>query len=100
MSIWEKLAGVATGMVRSGPIGAFLDGNQEQDGAAEDQVAFTVGVIALAAKMAKAYGIVTEDEVKTFKEVFKISVGEMKNVAQIFNMAKKDATGYEVGRHA
>ena len=32
MSIWEKLAGAATGMVRSGPIGAFLGGSQEQDG--------------------------------------------------------------------
>ena len=96
MSIWEKLAGAATGMVRNGPIGAFLGGNQEQDGPAEDQVAFTVGVIALGAKMAKADGVVTDDEVNAFKAVFKIPAGEMKNVAQIFNMAKKDVTGYEV----
>src|SRR6476469_3007488 len=96
MSIWEKLAGAATGMVRSGPIGAFLRGNQEQDGQAEDQVTFTVGVIVLGAKMAKADGVVTEDEVNAFKEVFKIPAGEMKNVAQIFNLAKKDVTGYEV----
>src|SRR5262249_39794671 len=95
-SIWEKLAGVATGMVRSGPIGAFLGGSQDQDGPGEDQVAFTVGVIALGAKMAKADGVVTDDEVNAFKEVFKIPAGEMKNVAQIFNMAKKDVTGYEV----
>jgi len=96
MSIWEKLAGAATGMVRGGPIGAFLGGNQEQDGQAEDQVAFTVGVIVLGAKMAKADGVVTEDEVNAFKEVFKIPAGEMENVAQIFNLAKKDVTGYEV----
>ena len=96
MSIWEKLAGAATGMVRNGPIGAFLGGNQEQDGPAEDQVAFTVGVIVLGAKMAKADGVVTDDEVNAFKEVFKIPAGEMKNVAQIFNLAKRDVTGYEV----
>ena len=96
MSIWEKLAGAATGMVRSGPIGAFLGHSQGQDGPAEDQVAFTVGVIALGAKMAKADGVVTDDEVNAFKEVFKIPAGEMKNVAQIFNLAKKDVTGYEV----
>ena len=96
MSIWEKLAGAATGMVRNGPIGAFLGGNREQDGPAEDQVAFTVGVIALGAKMAKADGVVTNDEVNAFKEVFKIPVGEMKNVANIFNLAKQDVTGYEV----
>ena len=93
MSIWEKLAGVAAGMVRGGPIGAFLSDHHEQDGPAEDQVAFTVGVIALGAKMAKADGVVTDDEVNAFKEVFKIPTGEMKNVAQIFNMAKKDVTG-------
>ena len=95
MSIWEKLAGAATGMLRSGPIGTFIGGNREQEGQAEDQVAFTVGVIVLGAKMAKADGVVTDDEVNAFKEVFKIPAGEMKNVAQIFKMAKKDATGYE-----
>jgi DnaJ like chaperone protein len=46
--------------------------------------------------MAKADGLVTDDEVNAFKEVFKIPPGEMKNVAQIFNAAKKDVTGYEV----
>ena len=69
---------------------------REQDGSAEDQVAFTVGVITLGAKMAKADGVVTDDEVNAFKEVFRIPAGEMKNVAQIFNLAKKDVTGYEV----
>ena len=96
MSIWEKLADAATGMVSGGPIGAFLGGSREQDGSAEDQVAFTVGVITLGAKMAKADGVVTDDEVNAFKEVFRIPAGEMKNVAQIFNLAKKDVTGYEV----
>src|SRR5262245_13487961 len=81
MSIWGKLAGAAAELVRGGPT--------------DTQVAFTVGVITLGAKIAKADGVVTDDEVNAFKEVFKIPAGEMKNVAQIFNMAKKDATGYE-----
>jgi DnaJ like chaperone protein len=94
MSIWEKLAGAATELVRGGPMGALLGG--DHDGQAENQVAFTVGVIVLGAKMAKADGVVTDDEVNAFKEVFKVPPGEMKNVAQIFNLAKKDVTGYEV----
>jgi DnaJ like chaperone protein len=53
-------------------------------------------VIALGAKMAKADGVVTIDEVNAFKEVFKIPEGEMQNVARVFNLAKQDATGYEV----
>jgi DnaJ like chaperone protein len=95
MSVWEKLA-AASGMLKTGPIGAFLSGNRKHDDPAENQVAFTVGVIALGAKMAKADGIVTDDEVNAFKQVFKIPPGEMKNVAQIFNVAKRDVTGYEV----
>ena len=89
MSVWGKLAGAAAGLLGGGPIA------QEEDGSAENEVAFTVGVIALGAKMAKADGVVTVDEVNAFKEVFKIPDGEMQNVARVFNLAKEDATGYE-----
>jgi DnaJ like chaperone protein len=104
MSVWGKLAGAAAGLAIGGPIGALLGGvaghyvidrDQEQDGPAENQVAFTVGVIALGAKMAKADGVVTMDEVNAFKEVFKVPEGEMKNVARVFNLAKQDVSGYE-----
>ena len=59
-------------------------------------MAFTVGVIALGAKMAKADGVVTMDEVNAFKEVFKVPEGEMKNVARVLlNLAEQDVAGYE-----
>ena len=104
MSIWGKLAGAAAGLAIGGPIGALLGGvaghyvidrDKEEDGPAENQVAFTVGVIALGAKMAKADGVVTMDEVNAFKEVFKVPEGEMKNVARVFNLAKQDVVGYD-----
>src|SRR5512132_4203534 len=104
MSIWGKLAGAAAGLAIGGPIGALLGGvaghyvidrHKEQDGPAEHQVAFTVGVIALGAKMAKADGVVTRDEVLAFKEVFKVPDGEMDNVSRIFDLAKQDVAGYE-----
>ena len=104
MSVWGKLAGAAAGLAIGGPIGALLGGvaghyvidrDKEQEGPAENQVAFTVGVIALGAKMAKADGVVTMDEVNAFKEVFKVPEGEMKNVARVFNLAKQDVAGYE-----
>lgn len=62
---------------------------------AQDRVAFAVGLIALGAKMAKADGVVTVDEVNAFKEVFKVPEGEMKIVADMFNLAKLDGGGYE-----
>jgi DnaJ like chaperone protein len=61
----------------------------------ELHVTFTIAVIALGAKMAKADGVVTHDEVVAFREVFKVPEGEMENVSRIFNLAKHDVVGYE-----
>jgi len=108
MSIWERLSGAAVSlstsghMVGDGPIRALLGSfagahifNHNNDTAPEHQVAFTIGVIALGAKMAKADGLVTEDEIIAFKEVFRVPDGEMRNVSRIFNLAKQDIIGYE-----
>jgi len=103
MSIWGKLAGTAAGLAAGGPIGALLGGitghyvidHNNKGRMAQHQVAFTVGVIALGAKMAKADGIVTRDEVIAFKEVFKVPEGEMRHVSRIFDLAKQDVAGYD-----
>jgi DnaJ like chaperone protein len=103
MSIWGKLAAATTELSIGAPIGALLDSraardvrdsHKEQEGP-ENQLPFTVGVIVLCAKMAKADGSVTTDEVKAFKEAFNVSAAEMKQAARIFNLAKQDMTGYE-----
>ena len=108
MSIWGKIIGATTGFAVGGPIGALVGGlaghaldrrgirGDESGGDATKQIAFTIGVIALGAKMAKADGQVTADEVQAFKEVFRIPPEEMKNVARVFDLARKDARGYEV----
>src|SRR5271166_472281 len=97
MSIWGKLTGAAHTI--GGPIGGLINklGQIAMDhGPGHDkQVAFTVGVIALGAKMAKADGIVTRDEIEAFKEVFKVPPGEEQNVGRLFNFAKQDVAGYE-----
>src|SRR5262245_33074842 len=104
MSIWGKLSIAATQHSVAGPIAALLGGgwgyhvfdrNQKQDQPAENQLAFTVGVIALSAKMAKSDGVVTKDEVSAFKEAFKVSDLEMRQAAHVFNLAKLDVAGYE-----
>jgi DnaJ like chaperone protein len=59
------------------------------------RVAFTIGVIVLGAKMAKADGVVTKDEIGAFKEVFHIPQEEMQNVGRLFNQARRDAGGFE-----
>ena len=91
MSIWGKLAST-TAELRGSPIGAVLGSTDAKE---PGEIAFAVSVIALGAKMAKADGVVTGDEVNAFKRVFKVPEGEVKNVARVFNLAKQDATGYE-----
>ena len=103
MSIWGKLAGAAAGLAVGGPLGAVLGGvaghlaiDRDNDAAEPDkQIAFTIGVIALGAKMAKVDGTVTKDEVRAFKEVFRVPEGEANNVARVFDLAKQDVAWFE-----
>lgn len=59
-------------------------------------VAFTAAMIALSAKMAKADGIVTTDEVLAFREIVEIPEGEEKHVSSLFNLAQEDVAGFDV----
>jgi len=103
MSIWGKLAGAAAGLAVGGPLGALFGGiaghyvvdREKEPSEVDKQLAFTIGVIALGAKMAKADGHVSKDEVHAFKEVFKVPESEKENVARIFNFAKQDTAGFE-----
>ncbi|MFN8946500.1 MAG: TerB family tellurite resistance protein, partial [Alphaproteobacteria bacterium] len=65
------------------------------NGRERDEVAFTIGVIALAAKLAKADGSVSRDEVDAFKRVFPVPHEEEANVGQLFNLAKTDVAGFD-----
>jgi DnaJ like chaperone protein len=99
MSIWGRLTHAAASI--GGPIGNLLHraGHAATDGSSrghEKQVAFTMGVIALGAKMAKADGVVTRDEIQAFKEVCKVPPGEEHNVGRLFNLAKQDVAGFEM----
>ncbi|MDX3925059.1 MAG: DnaJ family molecular chaperone [Shinella sp.] len=67
----------------------------EGDPETRRQVAFSVAMIALSAKMAKADGIVTVAEVDAFKDIFKFPDDQAKNVARLYNLARQDVAGYE-----
>ncbi|MGH7113843.1 MAG: TerB family tellurite resistance protein [Stellaceae bacterium] len=59
------------------------------------RVAFTIAVIALGAKMARADGSVTRDEVAAFSEVFQIPPGEEEHVRLVFDLARRSTHGLE-----
>lgn len=60
------------------------------------RVAFSVAVIALSAKMAKADGYVTHEEVAAFRTIFAVPTEEIANVERLYNIAKKDIAGFDV----
>jgi DnaJ like chaperone protein len=61
-----------------------------------DTVAFSIAFIALAAKLAKADGTVTRDEVTIFRRIFDIPPEEEANAARVFNLCRQETTGFEV----
>ena len=110
MSIWGKIIGGTAGFAFGGPIGALIGGfaghafdrmrqrdaaNRVDSQQNKKQIAFTIGVIVLGAKMAKADGKVTADEISAFKKVFQIPSEEIGNVARVFDRARQESEGYE-----
>jgi DnaJ like chaperone protein len=63
--------------------------------AGSKQVGFTIAVIALGAKMAKADGAVTDTEIRAFHQIFKAPPEERANVDFFFDLARRSTTGAE-----
>lgn len=61
----------------------------------ERSVAFTIAVIALGAKLAKADGAVARSEVAAFRRVFVIPRAEERNAARVFDLARRDVAGFD-----
>ncbi len=99
MTVWQKISGLATAVGDAG--GSVLNelagvlGLGRADTAPEKSIVFTIAVIALAAKMAKADGVVSPLEIEAFRQVFRFSPEEAANVERVFHLAKRDVAGYE-----
>ena len=111
MSIWGRVIGGAAGFALGGPIGAILgvmaggafdrrsksrsSFNFNRINNDQKQQIFTLSFIILSAKLAKSDGQVTDDEIRAFKDKFKVPKSELSKVSKIFNEAKKDSYGYK-----
>ncbi|WP_076363721.1 molecular chaperone DjiA [Phaeovulum vinaykumarii] len=91
MSIWDRLSAALAALARGEGLSALFERR-----APETSVAFTIAVIALGAKMAKADGLVTRDEVRAFRAIFTIPPEEEANAARVFDLARQDVAGFEV----
>jgi len=92
MSIWSRITEALSALTAGEGLSAVFDRLRTPP---ERSVAFTIAVIALGAKMAKADGQVTRDEVTAFREVFQIAEADQQGAARVFNLARHDVAGFE-----
>ena len=106
MSIWGSLIGGMIGFSLGGPfgmlLGSLLGGKISRArstgnfGAfAQPQQIFALSLIVLSAKLSKADGKVSHEELVAVKDKLKIPENEIDQVGKIFNKAKEESTGYE-----
>jgi DnaJ like chaperone protein len=96
MSIWTRITDALSALTAGESLSDVFANLRTPP---ERSVAFAIAVIALGAKMAKADGQVTRDEVAAFREVFTIPKGEEKNAGRLFNLARTDVAGFEDYAH-
>lgn len=92
MSIWTLITEALAALRQGEGLTAVFDRLKTPP---EKSVGFTIAVIALGAKLAKADGQVTRDEVQAFRTVFTIAPEEEANAARIFNLARQDVAGFD-----
>ena len=92
MSIWSRIAEALQALASGEGLSAVFEKLRTPP---ERSVAFAIAVIALGAKMAKADGLVTRDEVTAFREVFHIAAEDEPRAARLFNLARQDVAGFE-----
>lgn len=91
MSIWTRISNALAALRQGESLTAVFDHLRTPP---ERSIAFAIAVVALGAKMAKADGQVTRDEVTAFREVFQIAREDEAGAAKVFNMARTDVAGY------
>jgi len=91
MSIWLRISDALSALAQGESLTAVFEKLRTPP---ERSVAFTIAVIALGAKMAKADGQVTRDEVTAFRDVFQIAREDEEGAARVFDMARTDVAGY------
>jgi DnaJ like chaperone protein len=104
MTVWRRVSELAATVSDGGAqLFAALSGVPKQTlpettgrHSADTSVAFTMAIIALSAKMAKADGVVVGVEVDAFQRAFQVGEDERANVGRLFDQAKQDVAGYEL----
>lgn len=92
ISLWTRIREALSTLAAGESVSSALEALRKSP---DRSVAFTIAVIALGAKMAKADGRVTRDEVAAFREVFHIAREDEAHAARVFDLARQDVSGFE-----
>lgn len=104
MSVWGKLGGAGFGLALGGPIGGLLGAFAghylvDREGALfrppPRDVVLTTGLVALAAKMAKADGVVVRPEVDAFSRIVVVPDADRPAAERLFRLAQATTDGFE-----
>ena len=106
MSIWGSLIGGVIGLSLGGPFGMLLGSiigskvsrarSSGFKNFANPQQVFALSLIVLSAKLSKADGNVSKEELIAVRDKLRIPDHEIDQVGKIFNKAKEESAGYEL----
>lgn len=94
MSIWSKLSSLA-GRAFEDDRAPGTEVDAPSCGPDPNDLEFTAAVVGLGAKLAKADGLVTIDEVAAFSRVFRSAPGDEAAMRRVFDIARQTVLGYE-----
>ncbi|MBM3491917.1 MAG: molecular chaperone DjiA [Alphaproteobacteria bacterium] len=104
MSIWQRLATLGDSLLSAGQplrdlVSRLVGGDPSAPGQAPrdgtESIAFTIAVVSLAAKMAKADDVVLQREVDAFEAIFHVPDSERPAVMRVFRLAQQSTAGYD-----
>ncbi|MCB2097661.1 MAG: TerB family tellurite resistance protein, partial [Parvularculaceae bacterium] len=93
MGILDRMEELFT-TVRKRTVDSLLDALAVQKQRRKEEK-FSIALIALSAKMAKADGFVTDAEIRAFQDFFKFDAEDESKVRLVFDLAKQDVAGFD-----
>lgn len=94
MSLWDRIQKFLS-EAQERTLGALMAVLEERR-RKRDAAVFSIALIALSAKMAKADGVVTDDEIAAFRNFFNYPPEQEDKVSMIFRLAMEDVAGFEL----
>ena len=96
MNLWHRFTGIlGDGAEAMGVLFDRVASRFSGDPEARRHVNFSIAIVALSAKMAKADGVVTTDEVAAFRRLVDFPESQARHIERLFDIARRDVAGYQ-----